>query len=122
MCNALQFKSKFSFKPCLTYQMCVVWCHSVISISLGPQGLESARLPCPWGFSRQKSWTGFPCPPPGYLPNPGMEPRSPAMQEDSLLSEPPEKPLTYYQISRHNCQLSTNKNVCLQLFHDFPKI
>ena len=31
-------------------------------------------------------------PPPGYLPNPGIEPRSPALWEDFLLSEPPGKP------------------------------
>ena len=36
------------------------------------------------GFSRQEYWSGLPCPPPGDLPNPGMEPRSPALQEDSL--------------------------------------
>ena len=32
------------------------------------------------------------CPPPGDLPNPGIEPRSPALWADSLLSEPPGKP------------------------------
>ena len=35
---------------------------------------------------------GLPCPPPGDLPNPGIEPRSPTLQADSLLSEPPGKP------------------------------
>ena len=44
------------------------------------------------GFSRQNYWSGLPCPPPGDLPNPGIEPRSPALQEDSLPSEPPGKP------------------------------
>ena len=44
------------------------------------------------GFSRQGYWSGLPCPPPGDLPNPGIEPRSPALQVDSLLSEPPRKP------------------------------
>ena len=34
----------------------------------------------------------LPCPPPGVLPNPGIEPRSPSLQVDSLLSEPPGKP------------------------------
>ena len=43
---------------------------------------------CPWGFSRQEYWSGLPCPPPGDLPNPGIEPRSPALQADSLPSEP----------------------------------
>ena len=43
-------------------------------------------------FSRQEYWSGLPCPPPGDLPNPGIEPRSPALQADSLPSEPPGKP------------------------------
>ena len=34
----------------------------------------------------------MPCPPPGYLPDPGIKPRSPALQADSLPSEPPGKP------------------------------
>ena len=36
------------------------------------------------GFSRQKYWSGLPCPPPGNLPNPGIEPGSPALQVESL--------------------------------------
>ena len=35
------------------------------------------------GLSR-KDWSELPCPPPGHLPNPGIEPRSPALQADSL--------------------------------------
>ena len=48
--------------------------------------------PLSMGFSRQEYWSGLPCPPPGDFPKPGMEPRSPALQDDSLLSEPPGKP------------------------------
>ena len=44
------------------------------------------------GFSRQEYWSGLPSPPPRDLPNPGIEPRSPALQVDSLPSEPPGKP------------------------------
>ena len=45
------------------------------------------------GFSRQEYWSSLPCPPPGRdLPDPGIEPGSPALQADSLLSEPPGKP------------------------------
>ena len=44
------------------------------------------------GFSRRGYWSGLPCPPPGDLPNPGIEPRSPTLQADSLSSEPPGKP------------------------------
>ena len=40
------------------------------------------------GFSRQGYWSGSPFPSPGDLPNPGIEPGSPSLQADSLLSEP----------------------------------
>ena len=55
-------------------------------------GLYPARHLCPWGFSRQEYWSGLPCPPPGDFPNPGIERRSPRLQANSLLSEPPGKP------------------------------
>ena len=48
-----------------------------------PQSLE---------FSRQEYWNGVPFPSAGDLPNPGIEPRSPALQADALLSEPLGKP------------------------------
>ena len=38
-------------------------------------------------FSRQEHWNGLPFPSPGDLPNPGIKPRSPALQADSLLTE-----------------------------------
>ena len=44
------------------------------------------------GFSRQEYWKGQPFPSPRDLPNPGIEPRSPALQVDSLPSEPQGKP------------------------------
>ena len=40
----------------------------------------------------QEYWSGLSCPRPGDLPNPGIEPRYPTLQADSLLSEPPRKP------------------------------
>ena len=43
------------------------------------------------GFSRQEYWSGLPCPPPGDLPNPGINSGSPALQVNSLPSEPPGK-------------------------------
>ena len=43
------------------------------------------------GFPRQEYWSGLPFPTPGDLPNPGMEPGSPALQADFLLAEPPGK-------------------------------
>ena len=53
----------------------------------------ACQTPLSMGFSRQEYWGGLPCPhPPGDLPNPGIEPRSPTLQADSLPSEPPGKP------------------------------
>ena len=46
----------------------------------------ATRLLCPWGFSRQEHRNGLPCPPPGDLPNPGIKPRSPALQADSSVT------------------------------------
>ena len=43
------------------------------------------------GFSRQEYWSGLPFPSPGDLPDAGIEPGSPTLQADSLLSELPGK-------------------------------
>ena len=49
------------------------------------------------GFSKQEYWSGLPCPPPGDLPVPETEPRSPVLQADSLPPEPQVK------VNGHNC-------------------
>ena len=54
------------------------------------------QAPPSMGFSRQEYWSGVPFPSPGDLPNPGMEPGSPAFQADALTSKPPGKPKNYY--------------------------
>ena len=51
------------------------------------------QAPPSMGFSRQEYWSGLPFPSPGGLPNPGMEPRSPALEANALTSEPPGKAL-----------------------------
>ena len=48
----------------------------------------SPQAPLSLEFSRQGYWKGLPFPPPGNLPDLRIEPRSPALQADSLLSEP----------------------------------
>ena len=53
------------------------------------------QVPLSMGFSRQEYWSGLPFPPLGDLPNPGIKPISPvspALQADSLLAGPSEKP------------------------------
>ena len=47
------------------------------------------QAPLSMEFSRQEYWRGLPFPPPGDLPNPGIETVSPSLQVDSLPSEPP---------------------------------
>ena len=59
-------------------------CDSLDCSLLGASALE---------FSRQEYWSRQPFLSPGDLPNPRIEPGSPAMQADSLLSEPPGKPV-----------------------------
>ena len=51
------------------------------------------QAPPSMGFSRQEYWSGLPFPSPEDLPDPGIEPRSPALQADASTSEPPGKPI-----------------------------
>ena len=62
--------------------------HSVVSDSEIPEQDSSAH-----GILRQEHCCGWPFPSPGDFPDPGIEPGFPALQPDSLLSEPPGKPL-----------------------------
>ena len=79
---------------------------SEISINVKVKSLSHVRLfATPWtiayqapqsmGFSRQECWSGLPFPSPGYLPDLGIEPASPALQADALPSELPGKILIY---------------------------
>ena len=55
----------------------------------------AGQAPPSVGFSRQEYWSGLPFPSPGDLLNPGIKPRSPALQADALPSEPPGKLILY---------------------------
>ena len=66
--------------------------YSVVSDSLQPHWTVALQVPLSMEFSRQEYWIGLPFPTPGDLPDAGIKLRSPALQADSLLSEPPEKP------------------------------
>ena len=59
------------------------------------------------GFSRQEYWSGLPFPFPRDVPDPGIEPRSPALQADALLSEPPGKPHHYLGFSLNHADDTT---------------
>ena len=68
--------------------------HSVMSDSLQPRGLYSA-----WNSPGQNTGVSKPFPSPGDLPNPGIEPRSPTLQVDSL----PAKPILSMCVEFWNC-------------------
>ena len=63
-----------------------------MSVSFLTLWTVALQAPLSWGSSRQEYWSGLPCPPPGDLSNPGIEPRSLALQMDSLPAEPQGKP------------------------------
>ena len=69
---------------CLVAQSCLTLCDP---LDYSPPGSSSME------FSRQEYWCGLPFPSPGDLPNPGVEPRSPALHADSLPTEPQGKPM-----------------------------
>ena len=47
----------------------------------------ACQAPLSMGFPRQEYWSGLPFHSPGDIPDPGIEPRSPALHSDSLLTE-----------------------------------
>ena len=59
------------------------------------QQTEACQAPVSMGFSRQEYWSVLPFPSPGDLPNPGIKPRFPALQADSLPTELQEKPVDF---------------------------
>ena len=93
-----------------------VW--SVVSNSLLPHELA----PLSMRFSRQQYWSGLPFPSLEDLPDPGIEPGSPALQADALLSEPPGKPfklcLVLHRVGHHPC--ITDKKTSLERLCKLP--
>ena len=68
----------------------------------------ACQAPLSMGFSRQEYWSGWPFPSPWDLPDPGNEPRSPALLADSLPTELCRKPTSKAidHIWSHICELS----------------
>ena len=82
MCSSSVFNKHLS--------LCVLSCFSHVWLCVTPWAI-ACQAPLSLGFSRQEHWNGLPCPPPGDLPNPGIEPRSCILQADSLPPKPPGK-------------------------------
>ena len=78
------------------------------------------------GFSRQEYWSGLSFPSPADLPDPGIEPGSPALQADTLQSEPPGNPqllllLLFHEnvlnVVRWFFYISLDNHFCLHSFN-----
>ena len=81
--------------PNTTAMILTFWCYGLVAkscLTLATPWTIACQVPLSMGISRQEYWSGLSFPPPGDLPNPGMAPRSLALQEESLQSEPPRKP------------------------------
>ena len=72
-----------------------------LCLTLQLHGLVALQAPLSMGFSRQEYWNGLPCPPPGDLPNPGIEPISLALAGRFFTTEPPGK----LHVSLGKCKL-----------------
>ena len=72
-------------------KVCVCVSYSFVSNSATPR-IVARQVPLSMEFYWQEYWSGLPFPSPGDLPNLGIKPRSPALQPNSLPSEPPGKP------------------------------
>ena len=66
----------------LVTHVCMLSCFSRVQL-LVTLWTVACQAPLSMGFSRKEYWSGLPCPPPGDLPCPGNEPRSPVLQADS---------------------------------------
>ena len=86
--HADSWQNQFLVAMVLVY-LCRNRCH--VRLFATPWTVAYQALPS-MGFSRQEYWSVLPFPSPGDLPNPGIEPGSPALQADALPSEPPGKP------------------------------
>ena len=110
------FFSIIAYHRILNIVSCAIQCvcviRSIVSDSLRPHGLSME-------FSRQEYWSGLPFLSPRDLPNPGIEPGSPALQADSLLSALLGKPLLYSRpllfIKDIFCFLSVLPYICITL-------
>ena len=68
--------------------MCVLSCFSCVQL-LATLWTIACQAPLSMGLSRQEYWSGLPCPPPGALPHPGMEPTSlmsPALTDEFFIT------------------------------------
>ena len=102
----------FVLTRCVCICVCVCVCEvaSVVSRFVATPQTVAHQAPLFMGFSRQEYWSGLPCPPPGDLPDPGIEPASlmsPALAGRFFTTiatwEAPIRPVTYKLLLCHMC-------------------
>ena len=84
----------FYFRACVLNHFSCVWLFAIL-------WTVAHQAPLSMGFFRQEYWSGLPCPPPGDLPDPGIEPESPVaptLQVDFFTAEPRGKPISVFSI------------------------
>ena len=118
---ALITEEGFLISPCYSLELCIQMGISFLfsfAFKVKVKSLSCVWLfATPWkvtyqapqsmGFFRQEYWSGLPFPSPGDLPNPGIEPRSPALQTDALPSDPLGKPFADINLFH---SIAPNKN------------
>ena len=83
-----------AFLPQFLCLLCVRACPVVSDFFVNPWTVAH-QAPLSMGLSRQESWSRLPTPPPGYLPNSGIEPKFPALAGGFFTTEPPGKPSVF---------------------------
>ena len=111
-----------------SYNLCVccAWSLSCVSDSWWPHELQHTKLLCPWEFSREEYWSGLPCPPPGELPNTGMELRCATPQVGLLSSSHQGSPRNLewvaYPFSRDTSRHRNQNQYCGQILYQLPQL
>ena len=94
------FNAHITFKVTIQcYFACCVCAQSLSCVQLfGTPWTAGHQAPLPMEFSRQEYWSGLPFVPPGNVPDPGIEPVSPALTGRFFTTEPPGKPSLCYWV------------------------
>ena len=116
------------FQNCPTPSKCKVHMLRCFVVRLPGSSSESTRPLCPWDAPGKDNWSGFPCPPPGDLPDPGIKPASPtspALVGGFFTTVPSRKPLVQFSSVAQSCPTLCDPMNCstpgLPVHHQLPE-